>query len=160
MVADKLKVKVATLVLIFLAVSSVLLVFSYATIFIVSIIGFVYPTWKSFRALKDGVDTSQMQWLTYWVCYSSLQFADPLLSYLPYWTLLKIALYIWMMHPKTLGAKVLYDNVLKGAFKSQEDFIDAKLKQFDELKHDVLKTDHVEEELLADEPLGDRPHND
>lgn len=161
-VADKLGVKVATLVLVFLMLSCVLLIFSFATTIITSMIGFIYPTWKSFRAIKDKKLEAQQQWLTYWVCYSFCQVAYPVLSYLPYYTWLIIGLYIWMMHPQTKGAMILYNSVFRQLFQSQEEWIDAKLRVLKKKAEQAglkVPSDKMLDDLVADEDAA-RPHND
>jgi len=97
-----------------------------------SIVGFVYPAFKSFQALEHRVAGEVTQWLIYWVVYAFFSiievFADFLLYWIPFYYAFKIAFLAWAMLPQTRGAKFLYDSFLKDFLKSNETKIDAALK--------------------------------
>ena len=97
---------------------ALLVFFSYGAMFITTMTGFLYPTYGSFKALKSKKEELQQQWLTYWVVYSVTQISLPVISFLPYHYYLTIVFYLWLMHPKTKGAKVIYDGGLRKLFKA------------------------------------------
>merc|ERR1712071_232445 len=95
-----------------------------------SIVGFVYPAFKSFEAIENkGKDDTQ--WLIYWVVYAFFSiievFVDMLLYWIPFYYAFKMAFLLWAMLPQTKGAKFLYDSFLKDFLKKNESKIDAAL---------------------------------
>jgi receptor expression-enhancing protein 5/6 len=97
---------------------------------ITSIIGFLYPAYKSFQTieLKTGKQ-DDTQWLVYWVIFAFFTIAETFIDYLLYWIpfyyAFKLAFLAWAMLPQTRGAKLLYDNFLRDFLKKNESRIDA-----------------------------------
>ena len=96
-----------------------------------SIIGFVYPAFKSLQAIEGNVRGEDTQWLIYWVVYCFFSmievFTDFLLYWIPFYFAFKLAFLLWAMLPQTKGAKFLYDSFLKDFLKKNESKIDAAL---------------------------------
>uniref|UniRef100_A0A7S2R1Z6 Receptor expression-enhancing protein n=1 Tax=Eucampia antarctica TaxID=49252 RepID=A0A7S2R1Z6_9STRA len=96
-----------------------------------SIVGFVYPAFKSLEAIESKIRGDDTQWLIYWVCYSFFSiievFVDSLLHWIPFYYAFKLAFLLWAMLPQTKGAKFLYDSFLKEFLKKNESKIDAAL---------------------------------
>mmetsp|Transcript_14551 Transcript_14551/g.17706 ORF Transcript_14551/g.17706 Transcript_14551/m.17706 type:complete len:199 (+) Transcript_14551:150-746(+) len=96
-----------------------------------SIIGFVYPAFKSLQAIESKVRGDDTQWLIYWVVYCFFSmievFTDTLLYWIPFYFAFKLAFLLWAMLPQTKGAKFLYDSFLKDFLKKNESKIDAAL---------------------------------
>lgn len=96
-----------------------------------SIVGFVYPTFKSFQAIETNMKGDDTQWLIYWVVYSFFSiievFTDFLLYWIPFYYAFKLAFLLWCMLPQTKGAKFLYDSFLRDFLKKNESRIDAAL---------------------------------
>ena len=97
------------------------------------LIGFLYPAYKSFKALETKDDSNDdKQWLTYWVVFSFMHvFEDALaivLSIIPFSNVLKIAFNIWLFHPRTKGALVIYESFLRDFLHKYESKIDAKIE--------------------------------
>jgi len=96
-----------------------------------SIVGFLYPAYKSFEAIENKVRGDDTQWLIYWVVYSFFSiievFTDFLLYWIPFYFAFKLAFLLWAMLPQTKGAKFLYDSFLKDFLKKNESKIDAAL---------------------------------
>ena len=63
---------------------------------------------------NDKADESHVQWLTYWSVYGALQlvegWSDTFLGWCPFYYHAKLAFLIWLILPKTQGAKQLYKN--------------------------------------------------
>merc|ERR1711972_1190367 len=80
------------------------------------IVGFVYPTWASLKAIKSEDTDDDTQWLTYWIVYSSVALmesvTDVFLFWIPMYEWLKMGFYIFMWHPQTNGALKIYNAVL------------------------------------------------
>lgn len=74
---------------------------------------FLYPAYESFKAIDSsdgsGADT---QWLTYWVVFAIIsifeQCAYFLVQWVPFYFFIKIGFFIWLYHPSTLGAGMIY----------------------------------------------------
>jgi receptor expression-enhancing protein 5/6 len=94
-----------------------------------SVIGFVYPAYKSFQAIELKNKNEDTQWLVYWVIFAFFSIAETFIDYLLYWIpfyyAFKIAFLLWAMLPQTRGAKLLYDNFLRDFLKKNESRIDA-----------------------------------
>jgi hypothetical protein len=68
-----------------------------------SIIGFLYPAYKSFKALQTRTEVDDQQWLTYWTVFGFLYmveyFIKPVLYYIPFYYELKILVLVWLAFP-------------------------------------------------------------
>jgi receptor expression-enhancing protein 5/6 len=93
-----------------------------------SIIGFLYPAYKSLLAIESKTRGDDTQWLIYWVVYCFFSmievFTDFLLYWIPFYYAFKLAFLLWAMLPQTKGAKFLYDSFLKDFLKKNESKID------------------------------------
>eukprot|EP01083_Nonionella_stella_P004904 14320_1 len=96
-----------------------------------SVVGFVYPAYKSLLAIESPTRGDDTQWLIYWVVYCFFSmievFTDFLLYWIPFYYAFKLAFLLWAMLPQTKGAKFLYDSFLKDFLKKNESKIDAAL---------------------------------
>lgn len=96
-----------------------------------SIVGFVYPAYKSFEAIESKNRGDDTQWLIYWIVYAFFSimevFIDFLVYWIPFYYAFKLAFLLWAMLPQTKGAKFLYDSFLKDFLKTNESKIDAAL---------------------------------
>jgi receptor expression-enhancing protein 5/6 len=96
-----------------------------------SLLGFVYPAFKSFQAIETKSKGDDTQWLVYWVIFAFFTIAEIFIDYLLYWIpfyyAFKLAFLCWCMLPQTKGAKFLYDSFLKDFLKKNESRIDAAL---------------------------------
>lgn len=112
-----------------------------------SIIGFAYPSYKSFEAIEkrtgSGGGPEVTQWLIYWVVFSFFSiievFVDTLLYWIPFYWAFKVAFLLWAMLPQTRGAKFLYDSFLKDFLRSNESKIDAALAEASKTAANVAK---------------------
>lgn len=98
-----------------------------------SVVGFVYPAYKSLLAIESKNTKDDTQWLIYWVVFcffSTIEvFTDTLLYWIPFYYAFKLAFLLWAMLPQTRGAKFLYDSFLKDFLKKNESKIDAALDE-------------------------------
>ena len=82
----------------------------------VDLLGFVYPAYMSFKSMDSG-SQDVTQWLTYWVVFSFFSILENLLgfmvSFIPFYTFIKVGLIVWMYHPSTMGAKTVYEQGLR-----------------------------------------------
>ncbi|VEU39282.1 unnamed protein product [Pseudo-nitzschia multistriata] len=81
-----------------------------------NLIGFLYPAYMSFKALDGGkgVDGDATQWMMYWITFCSINLMDETFSFLsstiPMYYFIKIGLVVWLYHPKTTGAQIIYSS--------------------------------------------------
>ena len=101
-------------------------------------VGFIYPAFRSFRAIESKDTEDDTQWLVYWVVYSAFSvgevFIDTLLFWIPFYYAFKFAFLVWLMAPPTVvpggpGARWLYDNFLKDFLLKHEEAIDRGLEK-------------------------------
>jgi receptor expression-enhancing protein 5/6 len=101
------------------------------------LIGFLYPAYQSFKAIETaGSKDDDKMWLTYWVVFGFLTVFDGLInfvfSFIPFFGILRIGFNIWLFHPKTQGARIIYEKVLRGLLKRYEGKIDSQLNKVGE----------------------------
>lgn len=98
---------------------------------LIVILGFLYPAYKSIKAIESSDVADDRRWLIYWVVYSTLiiaeYFSDWLLFWIPFYYMFKSCLLIWCMHPNYNGSMVIYNNLIRPAFIAHEKKIDKVL---------------------------------
>jgi len=98
-----------------------------------SVVGFVYPAFKSFETIETKTKGDDIQWLVYWVLFAFFSlietFRDFILYWIPFYYAFKLAFLSWAFLPQTKGAKFLYDSFLKDFLKKSESRIDAAMTE-------------------------------
>jgi receptor expression-enhancing protein 5/6 len=78
---------------------------------------FVYPAYCSFMAIESAETIDDTQWLTYWVVFAFFSITENVMSflveYIPFYYMIKCAFFLWLYHPKFLGAGVVYKSIIK-----------------------------------------------
>jgi receptor expression-enhancing protein 5/6 len=130
-VQDKTKVPKEFIVLGGGFLISLFVVFGVGVASLSSLVGFLYPAFKSFQAIETKNKGDDTQWLVYWVIFAFFSiievFVDILLYWIPFYYAFKLAFLLWAMLPQTKGAKFLYDAFLKDFLKKNESRIDAAM---------------------------------
>jgi len=73
----------------------------------------------SFKALEGGknVDGDATQWMTYWITFCSINLFEDTFPFLArsvsFYYVVKVMTVIWLYHPKTTGAQVIYSTGLR-----------------------------------------------
>ena len=84
---------------------------------VTDLVSFVYPAYMSFKAIDSSDTGDHTQWLTYWVVFSFMTIAESvtgfLTDFIPFYFFLKVAFFIWLYHPKFLGAGLVYTQGIK-----------------------------------------------
>ena len=111
-----------------LASSVVLVMLGVGQTYITQFIAVAYPCFMSFIALETDEADDDKQWLTYWVCFGAFnivdQFAGIILSFIPFYYFLKLGFLVYLMHPSTLGATMVYNTHVLPLMKHQESNIE------------------------------------
>ncbi len=97
--------------------------------YITCLLGVAYPCFMSFLALEsDGADDDK-QWLTYWVVFGLFnildQFAGFILTFIPFYFFIKLCFLVWLFHPASQGATVIYNNYILPNMQQYEKHIQA-----------------------------------
>mmetsp|Transcript_25811 Transcript_25811/g.48599 ORF Transcript_25811/g.48599 Transcript_25811/m.48599 type:complete len:161 (-) Transcript_25811:173-655(-) len=81
------------------------------------LVGFVYPAYASFKAIDSADPNDDTQWLTYWVVFALFSILESaasfLVSYIPFYFFIKLSFLVWLYHPNTMGAGVVYVQVIR-----------------------------------------------
>ncbi|KAJ3433244.1 receptor expression-enhancing protein [Anaeramoeba flamelloides] len=93
------------------------------------IVGFLWPAYKSFKAIKTEEKDDDTELLIYWTVAGFFSFfeywADFIVSWFPFYYELKIVFFIWLQNPYFNGSQFLWKYFLMP-------FLDSKEKQIDE----------------------------
>eukprot|EP00529_Nitzschia_sp_RCC80_P035923 CAMPEP_0113481776 /NCGR_PEP_ID=MMETSP0014_2-20120614/22580_1 /TAXON_ID=2857 /ORGANISM="Nitzschia sp." /LENGTH=170 /DNA_ID=CAMNT_0000375277 /DNA_START=92 /DNA_END=604 /DNA_ORIENTATION=+ /assembly_acc=CAM_ASM_000159 len=85
----------------------------------VDLAGFLYPAYMSFKALEGGknFDGDATQWMTYWILFSAITLLESIFPFLvtsfKWYYGIKLAGVIYLYHPKTNGAEVIYSSFIR-----------------------------------------------
>eukprot|EP01006_Ploeotia_vitrea_P051344 TRINITY_DN67549_c6_g1_i2.p1 TRINITY_DN67549_c6_g1~~TRINITY_DN67549_c6_g1_i2.p1 ORF type:complete len:270 (+),score=90.60 TRINITY_DN67549_c6_g1_i2:357-1166(+) len=81
------------------------------------LVGFCYPVYASFKTIEEPEPEVVRQWLTYWVVYAWFftveSISDRILSWVPFYFLLKLLFLLWCQLPAYRGAAVVYRSVVR-----------------------------------------------
>eukprot|EP00887_Chlorella_sp_A99_P000597 scaffold17.g597.t1 len=88
------------------------------------VVGILYPTLESFKAIESKELADDTQWLSYWVVVCSLMTVEkvawPVLMWIPLYSLFRIAALAWLALPQFQGAKLAYQAIRPFLFVAME----------------------------------------
>lgn len=134
--AERFNLKTAHIALVVVLVAFIMVFSGVLDYLVCNLIGTVYPAYLSFKAIESKEGDDDKQWLTYWVVFAIYSVVDDfsgvLLFWLPFYYPIKLAVLIWLVWPKTRGALVVYERLIKPLLKRFEGKIDEKLRLVNE----------------------------
>uniref|UniRef100_A0A7S3PV75 Receptor expression-enhancing protein n=1 Tax=Chaetoceros debilis TaxID=122233 RepID=A0A7S3PV75_9STRA len=81
------------------------------------LVTFIYPAYMSFKAIDSANSSEHTQWLTYWVVYSFFSITESvagfLTEFIPFYFIIKICFFVYLYHPKFMGAGLVYTQAIK-----------------------------------------------
>ena len=100
-------------------------------------LGVAYPAFMSFLALEsDGTDDDK-QWLTYWVIFGMFNIIDQwsgfILHFIPFYFVFKLCFLVFLFHPRTLGATMIYNAYILPTMEKYEEQISAAEKKLTQI---------------------------
>ncbi|KAJ3035653.1 hypothetical protein HDV00_003593 [Rhizophlyctis rosea] len=99
---------------------------------LVNLLGFLYPAYRSFKAIESTDKKDDTQWLTYWTVFGFLNtvefFSDTLLHWVPFYYTFKAALVLYLFMPQFYGAEFLYNRFVRPYLRSNEKVIDGQFQ--------------------------------
>ena len=96
-------------------------------------VAYLWPAYLTHKALQYGHQEESRHWIIYWCVLAfctTIEFqTDILLFWIPFYRLFKIffALYLW--HPQTQGAQIIYERFLSAYLNKHESEIDAAVEE-------------------------------
>ncbi|KAF9291224.1 ER membrane protein DP1/Yop1 [Mortierella alpina] len=113
------------------AFMTAMIFFNFAGKLLSNILGWVYPAYRSFKALETPSKDDDKQWLTYWAVYGFVSilesFTDVLLYWFPFYFFLKSVFLLWLMIPSFNGAATIYSRILRPFLVQHRSEIDSHL---------------------------------
>ncbi|GMT28027.1 hypothetical protein PFISCL1PPCAC_19324, partial [Pristionchus fissidentatus] len=116
-----------------LAVISLYLIFGDLAHTVCNLIGVVYPSYISVKAIRSDEKTDDTKWLIYWTVFGFFSlfdsFAEGIMRVIPIYFFAKACFLMYLYMPQTDGAEVLYVN-----------YVDPAVTLFDNLRLGTSKT--------------------
>ncbi|XP_019176268.1 PREDICTED: putative HVA22-like protein g isoform X1 [Ipomoea nil] len=103
---------------------------------LVLILGYAYPALECFKSVeKNRVDIAELRfWCQYWIIVALVRVLESIgdlsVSWMPMYTEAKLALFIYLWHPKTKGTTYIYEALLRPFVARHEGDIDRRFWEF------------------------------
>jgi len=82
-----------------------------------NLVGFFYPAYMSLKTIGSTNKANNSQWVTYWIVFSVFSMVESTIPFLtwfvPYYFHFKIGFFLWLYHPKVMGAKKVYNDAIR-----------------------------------------------
>ena len=87
----------------------------------------LYPALHSVRAIESPDEDDDKRWLSYWMIFGLLNVLETFFGFIfwiiPYWTWLRLGLFVWLLLPNFDGALTIYKSVFKPVLGANKDII-------------------------------------
>lgn len=115
---------------------------------ITNFLGVAYPLFMSIQALESEKVDEDKQWLTYWLIFGLFSIVDLtfgfVFSLIPFYYFLKLMFLIWLAHPSTQGATMLFYKNVEPYYREHEKKIDGLAKNVEhKVKQGLQKASQV-----------------
>ncbi|XP_073154280.1 putative HVA22-like protein g [Henckelia pumila] len=108
----------------------------FVTASLILVLGYAYPALQCFKSMeKNKVEIQELRfWCQYWIIVAILtileKVGDVLVSWIPIYGELKLALFIFLWYPKTKGSGFIYESMLRPYVRKHELDIERSLLEF------------------------------
>jgi len=103
LVEQKTNVKRVYLAQGLIGVFCVYMILGHFAALVCNVVGFIYPAFRSFKAIESHDKSDDTKWLTYWVVFAGFSvvefFSDIIFSWFPIYWLAKIVFLVWCFVP-------------------------------------------------------------
>ncbi|KAL9272046.1 HVA22-like protein [Drosera capensis] len=102
---------------------------------LVMIFGYAYPAYMCFKVVeKNKPEVEQLRfWCQYWILVALLtvfeRIGDTFISWVPMYSEAKLAFYVYLWYPKTMGTQYVYDSFFRPYIAMHETEIDRNLSE-------------------------------
>ncbi|MCL7033193.1 hypothetical protein MKW94_019654 [Papaver nudicaule] len=106
---------------------------SFLTRGLVMVFGYAYPAYECFKTVeKNKPEIEQLRfWCQYWILVAMLtvfeRVGDTFVSWVPMYSEAKLAFFIYLWYPKTMGTTYVYDSFFRPYIAKHEPEIDRNL---------------------------------
>ena len=130
-----LKLKPGVALALFILVSIILLFVPFVNAFVMGLFTFVFPAYKSFKALESEDEKDDKRWLTYWIVFGFFHCFDNLISaalfFVPFIGIFKTLALTFLHISKDKGASYLFDFAISPVFKMMSTHIQPYVTWFE-----------------------------
>lgn len=103
----------------------------------------VYPMFMSIKCIEADDNEETNMWLCFWTVFGIFQTAELFLGFIfyfiPYYSIVRIFFFLYLMLPQTQGAKTLYNTVFKPALTKHQDDIKKFIEKLTDKASDISK---------------------
>ncbi len=140
-ISQKLKLQPQAIIALFIGVVAFYCVLPFVGNFITSFICFLIPAYYTFKAIESAEQEDDNRLLTYWIIFGLIYSLDEIfrsvLSFIPFYHLIRFALLISLFHSNFNGAKLIYNQFLRPVFTKYVSQIDALIEPLEERSRSV-----------------------
>jgi len=117
------------------------------------VVGNLFPMYASFRALEDEDHDEVSSWLTYWVTFAAFTLLEgasaKLMSWLPFYYVMRLVLILWLFLPATRGAQALYTWTVAPVLRRYRPQVDVGLARSHQQLCGALTTEKLRDALRS-----------
>ena len=109
------------------------MVFVLVSRIIQNLVGYLWPAYLCYKSIEARQPEGIRDWCVYWFMLSLFSIVERVLDAFLFWVPMyyptKVAFVIYLWHPRTLGAKMLYGKTVRPVLNAHEAQIDAAIEE-------------------------------